>query len=263
MKNKFFKISNEDLRKNLEQNCVFFFRTAFIKKYKKQPIGAIEYNEGFCITLDENVHGQDNIDVDDESFLQLVNEGIHNELSIWFPLFDKKQLIDFRKEVVLFFLDSLKANKSNNLKETIIQDEQECCKKAIAELKNHPDRLFRLAGVSFLEDYQKEIPRIFDLAKKYKAKYYALYHAIMISINKALPFNLNNNDQYKSSEIKEFAEKNFQLNDGQGFYREFLKIDLTNKRMIANYFGQGYKKIIIEISNNDSAIKNELKKYPD
>ncbi len=42
----------------------------------------------------------------------------------------------------------------------------------------------------------------------------------------------------------------------------FKDIDLTKKESIAKEFGKGYKDILISISNNDTDVISDLKKWP-
>lgn len=97
---------------------------------------------------------------------------------------------------------------------------------------------------------------------KIPVKYYALYHWVLIEMGLENHFELNENDQYPKKKITDYAENKYGLKDGQGFYRAFRDIDLTNKLSIANSFGRGYKEKIIEISEYDSKVITHLKDYP-
>lgn len=75
-------------------------------------------------------------------------------------------------------------------------------------------------------------------------------------------FEKDESNEYDRKSIECFAQKRYDLKDGQGFYRSFTGIDLTNKTAIANSFKRGYKEKLIFISGNDSGIITYLKKYP-
>ncbi|MBA7545648.1 hypothetical protein ES705_38019 [subsurface metagenome] len=97
---------------------------------------------------------------------------------------------------------------------------------------------------------------------KIPAKYYALYHLILIEMGIENDFERNENDQYKKSKIEAFARERHPKTSSQGFYRHFTGIDITNRLAIANSYGAGYKEKIIEISKNNSKVIIHLKDYP-
>jgi hypothetical protein len=100
-----------------------------------------------------------------------------------------------------------------------------------------------------------------EIPKRIGAKFYALYHWILIEIGKESPFEKNNFDKNNMAFIKNFGINRYKCS-GQGFYRAFKDFDITKKNLIVREFGKDYKKIIITISNNDSNVINHLKKYP-
>ena len=99
-------------------------------------------------------------------------------------------------------------------------------------------------------------------SKNYPAKYYALYHWMKIDMGGENNFTKNENDQFRRSEIEAYAKAKYPECSEQGFYRSFIGLDITNYTAIANDFGNGYKEILISISNNDNKLITYLKKYP-
>jgi len=97
---------------------------------------------------------------------------------------------------------------------------------------------------------------------KIPAKYYALYHWILIEMGIENKFDLDSNDRYKRSQIEAFANERYPKISKQGFYRAFIEIDITNRPYIAVTFGKEYKEKLIEISNNDAKLIRHLKNYP-
>jgi hypothetical protein len=93
------------------------------------------------------------------------------------------------------------------------------------------------------------------------AKFYALYHWILIEMGKEIPFEKNDLDKYNKNTIENFGKNRYNCSK-QGFYRAFIDIDITNKASIPKSFGKEYKQTLITISNNDSNIITHLKKYP-
>ncbi len=104
--------------------------------------------------------------------------------------------------------------------------------------------------------------------KKQPAKYWALYHWILIKLGRGKIFEKTNDDKWPKSLIKEYAENEYGLKktgheiSGQMFYQEFKGIDIEKPDAIANSFHKGYKKVIIEISKNDVDIITMLKDWP-
>lgn len=98
--------------------------------------------------------------------------------------------------------------------------------------------------------------------KKIPEKYFALYHCFQIKMGLESNFEKNENTNYNKREIMEFGKSKYKFNSqGEGFYREFMNIDLTKKIAIAKSF-KNYKQILIEISGNNYKIIEELKEYP-
>jgi hypothetical protein len=99
--------------------------------------------------------------------------------------------------------------------------------------------------------------------KNIGAKYYALYHLILIEIGKAKPFERDYNDNLSKQTIVDYAEEAYPFwKNGNGFYHEFQKLQGKSKTDIARNFGIGYKDKIISISNNDSKVISLLRNYP-
>ncbi len=102
------------------------------------------------------------------------------------------------------------------------------------------------------------------------AKYFALYHWILIKLGKEQGFEKNENDQWPKERIKNFAKKKYGPGKDRGvtlvseerFYQEFKGLDITNKVAIARSFGPGYKEKLIEISGNDADVIHYLKDWP-
>ena len=100
------------------------------------------------------------------------------------------------------------------------------------------------------------------LTKKIPEKYYALYHCLMIKMGIESNFERNADSYYNKQEIMNFAKKRYKLKtQGEGFYRQFITLDITNKVSIAKCF-KDYKRILIEISANNHEVIEELQKYP-
>ncbi len=126
-----------------------------------------------------------------------------------------------------------------------------------------------LKQINFIEqrlnDAKKEIfgltPDEQNNKKKYDAKYYALYHHILIKLGIEDKFEMHDNNKFRAGEIKNFAEQKYKNCSSQMFYKSFREIDLTKMVAIAKCY-KNYKDIIIDISNNDSRVISELRNYP-
>lgn len=97
--------------------------------------------------------------------------------------------------------------------------------------------------------------------KKHPARYYAVYHWILIKLGIEKPFEKNDDDKFPKEEIMEFAKNKYSKCSSQQFYAEFRDFDITNMTAFANTY-KGYKERIIDISKNDSRIISFLKNYP-
>lgn len=97
---------------------------------------------------------------------------------------------------------------------------------------------------------------------KMPAKYYALYHWVLIDMGVESPVERNESDQYIKSKIEAIAREKYPKSSVQGFYRAFIEIDITKKVAIAKDFGRGYKIKIGEISGNNANVIAHLKGYP-
>lgn len=105
-------------------------------------------------------------------------------------------------------------------------------------------------------------PRAKKVIRKIPAKFYALYHWILIDLGRVKAFERNEDDNYVKKEIEQYAKNVYPKISPQMFYRHYIDIDITNKLAIANTFQKGYKNKLIEISGNDAQIITYLKKYP-
>ena len=99
-------------------------------------------------------------------------------------------------------------------------------------------------------------------SKKISAKFYALLHWILIELGKESDFERDDNGRYKRSIIQTFARNRYRDASAQQFYREFRSLDITNRMLISNTFGKGYKEIISGISKNDRDVVQYLKDWP-
>lgn len=130
--------------------------------------------------------------------------------------------------------------------------------------KNYSENLGDTGETTYMnkeKNQQKE--RDFEQSeKKIPAKYYALYHWILIEMGTEKGFERNENDQYVKHEIESYARQRYPGISDQGFYREFISIDITKRTDIARNFGKGYKQKIIRISDNDAKIIAYLNKFP-
>lgn len=114
---------------------------------------------------------------------------------------------------------------------------------------------FKQSDESFVKSNTGDKPKI-------PAKYYALYHWILIEIGRGKTFERNQDDKFPKNDIEKFAEERYTEASKAMFYREFIRMDLTRKDLIAIEFGKGFKDVILSISNNDAKISNYLKKFP-
>jgi len=111
----------------------------------------------------------------------------------------------------------------------------------------------------------KEEKEIITKSKpKYAAKYYALYHWILIEMGKAKLWELNENGKFPKSEIEQYAQSQYLFKDGQGFYRAFIGInDFNNKIAIVRSLNdKNYKEKLKTISNNNANFIHHIKNYP-
>ncbi|GGG29360.1 hypothetical protein GCM10011344_32780 [Dokdonia pacifica] len=142
------------------------------------------------------------------------------------------------------------------------------CQNIQSVVISHMPNLAYLIQLDF-EDYDFKIPSpkneeinyIYN-GKKIPAKYYALYHWILIALGQEIPFVPNENDQYRRSEIEDIAKTKYSGIGSQSFYRSFIELDITRENEIAINFGKDYKKIISHISNNNAKVIQKLKKLP-
>lgn len=98
---------------------------------------------------------------------------------------------------------------------------------------------------------------------KYPAKYYALYHWILIELGKGKSWSRDENNKYPAKAIKLYAKNKYNFKDGQNFYREFKGMDISDPTAIVRSFrDQDLNEKIIDISGNDADVRHYLKKFP-
>ncbi|MCK5017197.1 MAG: hypothetical protein KAS32_09000 [Candidatus Peribacteraceae bacterium] len=97
---------------------------------------------------------------------------------------------------------------------------------------------------------------------KIPAKYYALYHKILIELKHEKDFNRLDDDRYSRKEIEQLAERRYPNINAQSFYRAFIELeDLSNKIAISRSFKSLKQKVAI-ISEDDPDILHYLKQFP-
>lgn len=97
---------------------------------------------------------------------------------------------------------------------------------------------------------------------KIPAKYYALYHRILIELKHEKDFQRLDDDRYSRKEIEVFVQKHYPFINAQSFYRGFIELeDLTNKTAISRSFKDLKQKITI-LSENNSDVLHYLKQFP-
>jgi hypothetical protein len=101
-----------------------------------------------------------------------------------------------------------------------------------------------------------------DNTPKIPAKYFALYHRILIELKHEKDFQRSDDDRYSRREIESFAQKSYPHINAQSFYRGFIELeDLSNKIAISRSFKDLKQKIAI-LSENDSDVLHYLKQFP-
>lgn len=98
---------------------------------------------------------------------------------------------------------------------------------------------------------------------KYAAKFYALYHLVLIELGIEKPFEKDEKGQYDRATIEIFAENRYPGCSKQGFYKDYRDLCTASKIAIAGRLKKGYKEKIIAISGNDGRVASHLKSYPD
>lgn len=105
----------------------------------------------------------------------------------------------------------------------------------------------------FLEDNaEKKVP---NQVKKISAKWYALLHISKIKAGLEVAFPLNANDQFDYKLIKKYAENNYPIKDGQGFYRAFKELYGEKEEVFKQSFGNDYKEKLIGMTEDSSLIE--------
>ncbi|RZJ54095.1 MAG: hypothetical protein EOO44_06275 [Flavobacterium sp.] len=106
------------------------------------------------------------------------------------------------------------------------------------------------------------LPKLLADVKRLPAKFYAFLHHLKIKLNLEPQFGMYDADRFDKRQIENFACENYGFENGQSFYREFISIDLNNKKELILKFGAGYKVKIIRLSGNNNKIIEELKDFP-
>lgn len=107
---------------------------------------------------------------------------------------------------------------------------------------------------SLLESQEKESDYL------YPAKYAALLHLVRINLELAAPLPRHPDDKLIKKEVEKIAR---QYNVAkQEFYRKIKDLDFKKPNRIAITMGKNYKKILIELSNNDPRIISFIKTLP-
>ena len=95
--------------------------------------------------------------------------------------------------------------------------------------------------------------------KKYPDKYYAWYHKILIALGKEHQFTPG-----AKQEIVNYGKSKYGTKGG--FYQAYMEFDLTKRKEFVKGMTdrerKKWKKMIIEISNNDSDVISYLGNYP-
>lgn len=86
--------------------------------------------------------------------------------------------------------------------------------------------------------------------KKISAKWYALLHIFKINAGLVKAFPLTENDKFDFKLIKKFAEDNYPVKDGQGFYRAFKDFYGETREVFNKSFGKNYKQRLVEMTND-------------
>jgi len=101
-----------------------------------------------------------------------------------------------------------------------------------------------------------------DAESKIPAKYYALYHKILIELKQEKDFNRLDDDRYSRKEIEQLAKRVYPQINSQSFYRGFIELeDLSNKIALSRSFKNLKQKVSL-ISENDPDILHYLKQFP-
>jgi hypothetical protein len=122
---------------------------------------------------------------------------------------------------------------------------------------NSPEYYYTLARD--LHEYLKWLKCYSEAKSKYPDKYYAWYHKIRIAIGKADQFTPG-----AKQEISEYGKNIYKAKSG--FYQAFLDFDLTKRQSFVTSLSskdrRKWKKVIIEISKNDSDVIKYLDDFP-
>jgi hypothetical protein len=92
--------------------------------------------------------------------------------------------------------------------------------------------------------------------KQLPEKWYALLYWIQLTANGKLP-PISREGTYIKKELEKIGREKTNKS-GQGFYRSFIEIDLNNTKVLKNSYGDDWKKIIIELSDNDPMVKKYI-----
>jgi hypothetical protein len=152
---------------------------------------------------------------------------------------DKKYLLKR-----MFFV--LERNKSNDI-----------IKELIAEFRLIVEPYFEIYDFIIKEPQQNTTDKPNKgKRKKIAEKWYALLYWIELSANGQQPPK-SIEGTFVKSEIEKIGREKTGTT-GQSFYREFIKIDLNNERLISKAFSKEWKNEIIRLSNNSLLISNYI-----
>lgn len=98
--------------------------------------------------------------------------------------------------------------------------------------------------------------------EKVPAKFYALYHLLLVELGLKRDFDRDDNDNYSRIQIEEYARNEYPNISCQSFYRTYIEILSKSKLDIALHMKKGYKEKVITISNNNAKVIQLLEKYP-
>lgn len=151
-----FTATDQELETRITETLMLAFVKRFREKYKDIPHCQIyreKEDSGFTVRLlKEWAETRDyNIDIEDEGIKELTTRDVYNELSRIFPVFNKNQLIKFRKEVLRYYKEMMPPDVD---KKYIYEAEIKDCEGAINFVeKTIPDAIKRVSYSAYLNDY--------------------------------------------------------------------------------------------------------------
>lgn len=192
--------------------------------------------EKAVIKLVENIENEKDLGCLPMRFRMLPNVILKEDR---YNISDKKYLLKR-----MFFV--LERNKSNDI-----------IKELIAEFRIIVEPYFEIYDFIIKEPQQNTTDKPNKgKRKKIAEKWYALLYWIELSANGQQPPK-SIEGTFVKSEIEKIGREKTGTS-GQSFYREFIKIDLNNERLISNAFSKEWKNEIIRLSNNSLLISNYI-----